>query len=132
MIEFLFVIVPIIVISMFIFTFAMILSPKLRGKFMSHQIKATKYMLDDSKDTLEDIAATVGGVGARSRKKILDQNEDILRESETREANISKDAIAIKMRAIRDGLQKDEMYCKHCGEAIDKDSTFCKYCGKEQ
>ena len=100
------IIVPIFVACIFIFTFAMILSPKLRGKWMSRQIKAAKYMMDES--------------------------EDDLKEMSTKGANISKEGIKITTRAIRDGLIKDEKYCKYCGEAIDEDSIFCKKCGREQ
>ena len=51
-----FILVPIFIGCVFIFTFAMMLSPKLRGKMMSSQIKATKHMLNESVDDLADIA----------------------------------------------------------------------------
>ena len=104
--EILFTIVPILVAVVFILTFAMILSPKLRGKMMSNQIKATKYMLDENEENLKDMA--------------------------TKSANISKEGIEITTRAIKDGLTKESKYCKYCGEAIDEDSKYCKKCGKEQ
>lgn len=28
--------------------------------------------------------------------------------------------------------EKQQIYCKHCGEQIDEDSIFCKSCGKQQ
>ncbi len=127
------IIVPIIAIAIIIFTFVMIFSPKLRGKMMSRQIKGVKYMMDESKDDLTNIATTAGDIAAKTQKNILDQNEDILRDVATRKANVHKDAIETTVRAIKDGLsEKDTIYCKHCGKRIEKDSRFCKYCGKEQ
>ena len=103
--EFFFIIVAIIVGIIFILTLLMIVSPKIRAKFMSRQIKATKYMIDEVENDLTDIA--------------------------TKRANINKEGIEITAKAIKDGL-KDTVYCKYCGEKIDKDSKFCKICGKEQ
>ena len=100
--EILFTIVPILVAVVFILTFAMILSPKLRGIMM----KATKYMLDENEENLKDMA--------------------------TKSANISKEGIEITTRAIKDGLTKESKYCKYCGEAIDEDSKYCKKCGERQ
>lgn len=132
MFELMFTIVPIMVICTFVFTFAMMLSPKLRGKVMSKQLKATKYMMDESKNDLTDIATIAGNVAINSRKNILDENEETLRDMNTRGTNINKEGIEITARAIKDGLTQDSIYCKHCGRSIDEDSKFCKLCGKEQ
>lgn len=126
------VIVPIFILGMFVFTIIIMLSPKLRGKLMSRQIKATKYMMEDAKDDLNEIGTIAGDIQAQTRKNILDQNEEVLREVEKRSANIEKEGIKIKMRAMKDGFSKNTVYCKHCGASIDEDSKFCKYCGKEQ
>lgn len=48
--EILFYIVPILIGITFIMTIALMVSPKLRGKLMSRQIKATKHMMDYSKE----------------------------------------------------------------------------------
>ena len=126
------IIVPIFIGAIFVITIVSIISPKFRGKLMSRQIKATKYMIDESKDDLSNLGTTMGNIGVNIRKNILDENEDTLRDLTIREANIDKEGIKIKTRAIKDGLSKDNMYCKHCGETIDEDSKFCKKCGKEQ
>ncbi len=130
--EELFIIVPIVIVVGLVALLVMLVSPKLRGKLMSRQMRSTRYMLEESKDDLEKMVATMGSIAARSKKGILDQNEDILRENATRSANISKDAIEITTSAIRKGLKGNSIYCKHCGKKIDEDSTFCKFCGKEQ
>lgn len=132
MFEIMFIIVPILIGVIFIFTFAMILSPKLRGKLMSRQFKAVKYIMDESKNDLTDIMTTAGNVAVNSSKSILDQNEDTLKDMSTRTANIGKEGIEITTRAIKNGLTKGSMFCKHCGQSIDKDSKYCQYCGKEQ
>lgn len=129
----LFVIVPLFILTIFVLAIAMAVSPRLRGKLMSRQIKATKYMFDESKDDLTDIGTTVGNVAANTYKNIIDANEDNLRETFTKQANMSKDAIETTVRAIKDGITKDaSIYCKHCGKPIDPDSEFCKFCGKKQ
>jgi len=127
-----FTIVPLLIAGIFIATFILILSPKARGKMMSKNIKAMKYMTDFSKDDLESIAKESAGVLVRSKKQILDENEELLREIADRKTDIETEQIKKKVRAIKEGLETNSMYCKHCGKLIDKDSTFCKHCGKEQ
>ena len=68
----------------------------------------------------------------KDMKDIISSNEDDLKEISTKSANISKDGIEIKARAIKDGLTKEKKFCKYCGDSIDSDSKFCKNCGKEQ
>lgn|SRR5574344_1062123 len=128
----LFDLVPILVVVIFAFSFLMIISPKIRGKFMSRQLKANRYMMENSKKDLEQMGAMAGNLAVNMKKNMLDQNEDILKDMATREANIEKDAIEIKAKAVKEGLKKDSIYCKHCGQLIDSDSKFCKSCGKEQ
>ena len=126
------IIIPILAFCIIGFVIAMAVSPKLRGKMMARQIKAAKYMLDESKNTLENIGTTAGNLGVNIKKNILDENEETLTDLSTREANIGKEKIRITAKAIKDGLVDNKIYCKHCGAAIDKDSKFCSQCGKEQ
>ena len=106
MFEAMFVIVPVFVGIVFIFVIAMFISPKFRGKMMSRQIKAQKYMMDDSKEDLKSIS------------------DDM--------AYATKDGIKTAARAIKEGFTQSNVFCKHCGSEIDEDSKFCKKCGKEQ
>ena len=94
------------VLVMQIFVLVIFFTPKLRAKFMSHQLKASKYMME--------------------------QNEELLKELSTKSANLSKEGIKIKAGAVKEGFSVDSIYCKHCGFAIDSDSKFCKACGKRQ
>ena len=72
----------------------------------------------------------------KMEKNILSENEEELKDIYTRSANIEKEAIEIKAKAVKDGFAKksaeDSKYCKYCGALIDDDSLFCKQCGKEQ
>lgn len=102
-----FIFVAIFIALVFAFVIAQIISPKFRGKMMSRQIKAAKYMMDDSKEDIENISTNM--------------------------ANSTKEGIEITTRAIKKGFTEEEgIYCKHCGSKIDNDSKFCKNCGKEQ
>lgn len=130
--EILFYIVPILIGITFIMTIALMVSPKLRGKLMSRQIKATKHMMDYSKENLKDILSTSADIGINAEKEILDNNEETMMENATRKANINKKGIEITANAIKEGLNGSKIYCKHCGKLIDEDSKFCKSCGKEQ
>lgn len=100
------VIIPILAVIVIVFTIAIMISPKLRGKMMSSQIKASKYMMDESKEDLKSISDSM--------------------------AYATKDGIKTTARAIKEGLAEETIYCKHCGSEIDNDSKFCKKCGKEQ
>ena len=129
MFDIMFIIVPILVFAGFIFTFALVLSPKLRGKLMSKQIDAANYMIKESKNSLSDLAGTAMDI----KKNILTENEDVLKEMYTKEAEIEKEGLKIKTSAIKEGLSGTKnVYCKHCGALIDSDSRFCKSCGKKQ
>ena len=127
-------VMPVVILVLFfvflIFALLMTSSPKLRGKFMGRQMKATKYMLDSSKNTISDIATT----GVKIKKDVIDKNEEDLKDIAQKSADIEKGAIKTKARAIREGLLKDDetVFCKHCGKEIAADSKFCKRCGKEQ
>lgn len=101
-----FVIVPIFICIVFAFILAMFISPKLRGKMMSREIKARKYMMDESKEDIKSIT------------------DDM--------AYATKDSIKTAVGAIKDGFTQNNMFCKYCGAEIDTDSKFCKKCGKEQ
>ena len=73
-----FIVVSIFILLVFIFVILSIISPKFRGKIMRRQVKATKYMVDYSKDDLEDIGTNLGNVAINIKKGILDKNEDKL------------------------------------------------------
>ena len=130
--EILFFIIPILVVLTFIFTIALMISPKLRGKWMSKQIEATKHMMEYSKDDLKNILSTSKSIEVNAEKEMLDNNEEIMKDNITKKANINKEGIEITAKAIKEGLSNNKVYCKYCGKLIDSDSKYCKVCGREQ
>lgn len=81
-------------------------SSNFKAKLMGKNIKAAKYLLDDNKDILQELSDT--------------------------SAKISENAIKTRVKAFKEGLRDETMYCKHCGEVIDSNSNFCKKCGQKQ
>lgn len=72
-------------------------------------------------------------LGIKSAKYIQNENKDDLKDMASTSADIVGDAVTEITRSIKKGLaDEDKMYCKHCGELIDADSRFCNRCGKEQ
>ena len=135
MFNILFIIVPIFMVVMIFFTFGMIFSPKLRSKFMGHQLKMQKQMLEDNKEVLKDINTISGGIGIQSKRDIIDENEEALRHMTSKEASIKAEAVKTTARAFKEGFSGEDtgkVYCKHCGVQIDDDSAFCKKCGNKQ
>ena len=130
--EVLFYLIPILVVLTFIFTIALMISPKLRGKWMSKQIEATKHMMEYSKDDLKNILSTSKSIEVNAEKEMLDNNEEIMKDNITKKANINKEGIEITAKAIKEGLSNNKVYCKYCGKLIDSDSKYCKVCGREQ
>lgn len=118
----------VVVIGIMIYVFIMMLSPKRRGKMLSRQVKSMKEMMQFSSDDLSALTQ----VGLEAKKKILDNNEDLLKELNKRDAEIEAAGIKTKARAFKEGFAEGAMFCKHCGAMIDEDSKFCKKCGKEQ
>lgn len=100
------VIASIFVGTVFVLGIIMFISPKFRGKMMSRQIKAQRYMVEESKDDLKSISNDM--------------------------ADVTKEGLKTASRAIREGFKENNIVCKHCGYEIDDDSRFCKKCGKEQ
>lgn len=120
----------ILFLLIFVSCVIMIVSPKMRAKWMGRQVKATKYMLEETKDDFTDIATMSSSIAINSKKKVLDNNEDVLRDMASKEASINKEKVKVMTRAVKEGLSGDKIYCKHCGKEIDVDSQFCKFCGK--
>ena len=132
MFDIMFTIVPIFIFVVFIITIATIISPKLRGKMMSNQIKAMKHMTEFSKEDFQEINKNMAEANIKAREYIVNEYEDTLKETSTKEAEIKKDAITITTKSIMDGINNNKKYCKYCGAKIDNDSLYCKKCGKKQ
>lgn len=103
------IIILIISVLLFVIIIFTMFSPKLRSKFVDAQLKAQKQVIDD--------------------------NEELLKDLNTRSAEITKDGTKVQYRAmaegIKEGLGEEKIFCKYCGKQIDTDSKFCNGCGKE-
>lgn len=67
----------------------------------------------------------------KTTKYIQEQNKEDLTDIASNTADIAGEAITKTTKAIKEGLE-DKIFCKHCGAKIDADSKFCNKCGKEQ
>ena len=120
MFDIIFVITAIFIGFTFIFVVLMFVSPKLRGKLMSRQVKTLKHMTDYSKKDFEDINYNVADASMNANKRLMDDNYDDLEDMASMNANINKDAIYIKSKAIKDGLSSSKIYCNYCGKKLTK------------
>ena len=68
----------------------------------------------------------------KTSKYIQEENKEDLKDMANTTADITGDAISKVARSIKEGLEEETMFCKHCGAVIDADSTFCSKCGKMQ
>ena len=123
-----FILVLVLMAFTFVFMILMMFSSKFRGKLLSKQIKSMKYMTDNSSGDLEKMMVNLNQATINSKKKILDENEETLKDISDRSADINKGAVKKYVKSIKEGLE-DSIYCKHCGEMIDADSKYCKKCG---
>lgn len=84
-------------------------------------VRSAKYMQQQNKEDLKDIAST---------------SADITEDAVKKTAKSWKEGFADENNEVEVGSEKEvfvgTMYCKHCGAKIDADSRFCKVCGKEQ
>ncbi len=99
------VIFPFLFFGILFFNIANLVSPRFRGKMMSRDIKAKKYMMEESQDDIKNIADMSADAG--------------------------KDAVTTVVKAVKEGISGEKIFCKYCGGEIDSDSIFCKHCGKE-
>ena len=122
-----------IVMFFVIFGFAMmmIFGTKTRSKMLARQMKSLRGATDMSKEDIEEMLTNLSDASIKSKKRIMDENEDTLKDIKDAETRINKDAIRETASAIKEGFTGKGEYCKHCGKLIDKDSKYCKYCGGE-
>jgi len=120
------------VIAIFAFSFMLMFGTKTKAKLLSRQFKTLNDATGMSQNDMESMLTNLQNMSIRSRKKVLDENEETLKDMADANARINKDAIKTTAGAIKEGFVGNKVYCKHCGSSIDADSKFCKSCGKEQ
>lgn len=118
-------------LAVLIFSLMMMFGTKTRAKMLSRQIESISGATNMSKEDIENVLTNLSSATINSKKKILEENEDVLKDIKDAETRINKDAIRESARAVKEGFVDSKIYCKHCGASIDSDSKFCKSCGKE-
>ena len=72
-------------------------------------------------------------MGIKTKKYVLEENREDLSNIADITADIAEESVKQTARAIKEGFSnEDAVYCKYCGQKIDADSIFCKSCGKRQ
>ena len=125
-----FIIIFIVSIGFFVFVFLTIFSPKMRSKMLGRQLKITKRVLDDNKETIKDIHNLQADIAIESADKILDKHEDTIRKNVTKMADISSDSVETTARAIKKGISQTKQ-CPECLKFNDEKAKFCQECGKK-
>ena len=126
-----FIVMGIVAIAVFAYTFMMMFGTKTRSKMLARQMKSLRGMTDISKEDMESMMENLSEVSIKSRKKILEENEDDLKDIADANARINKDAVRETSKAIKEGFVGSSIYCKYCGASIDSDSVYCNKCGKK-
>lgn len=70
-------------------------------------------------------------LGIKSAKYIQEDNKNDLKDMANTTADITSEAITKVAQSIKEGFE-ESIYCKYCGEKIDADSIYCSKCGKKQ
>lgn len=91
------------------------------------------FVVGTSQKGMEKMITKYGNIAAKAQNNIITNNEEILKDTANKSANIHKDAVKTIAHSVKEGLtDNNKVYCKYCGAQIDEDSKFCKKCGKQQ
>jgi len=123
-----FVIMLLFTIAFFIFVILMIFNPKIRSKMMGRQLKATKMILDDNKETIKDIANLQADIAVESTDNILNKHDKTIEKNMTKMANMSAESIETTARSIKKGISKTKQ-CPECLKFNEENAKFCQECG---
>lgn len=117
-------------IGVFSFVMMMMFGTKTRAKILSKQFESLSGAASMSKEDIENLLTNLSSATIKSRKKVLDENEEDLKDIKDTEVRINKDAIRETAKAVKEGFT-GSIFCKYCGASIDDDSKYCKACGKK-
>lgn len=117
-------------LAIFIYVTMLMFGTKTRAKMLSRQFESLSGATNMSKEDIENLLTNLSSATIRSKKRILDENEDDLKDIKDTEVRINKDAIRESAKAIKEGFT-GTTFCKFCGASIDDDSKYCKACGKK-
>ncbi len=127
-----FVIIILAVIGVFAFTLMLMFGTKTKSKLLARQVKSLRGATDLSKEDIESMLTNLSDVSIKSRKKVIEENEDNLKDIADANARINKGAVKETAKAFKEGFtSSNKTYCKYCGAEIDADSVYCNKCGKK-
>lgn len=85
-----------------------------------------------SRKSIEKTLTEYADMAVKVRSNVINNNEELLRETANKSADIQKGAIRSMAGSVKEGFtQESKIYCKYCGASIDSDSVFCNKCGKQ-
>jgi ribosomal protein L40E len=68
----------------------------------------------------------------QAQKYLQEENKDALKDIANTSAEINAEAVTTIAHAAAEGFARDTVFCKECGAKIDADSKFCRQCGTRQ
>ena len=68
----------------------------------------------------------------KTRKYLINETKDYMKDIADTKADIASGAITKTVSAVKSGWKGEKMHCKHCGVEIDIDSKYCNKCGGQQ
>ena len=127
-----FVIITLLAIAIFVYVAMLMFGTKTRSKMLARQMKSLRGATDLSKEDIESMLTNLSDASIKSKKKVIDENEDNLKDIADANARINKGAVKETAKAFKEGFtSSDKIYCKYCGAEIDTDSVYCNKCGKK-
>ena len=83
--------------------------------------------------TVTGFTPELSKMSVKTQKYIQNENKEDLKDIADTAAEINADAVTTIARAASEGFSKDAtVFCKECGSKIDADSKFCRHCGTKQ
>ena len=70
-------------------------------------------------------------LSTKTAKYVQEENKEDLTDIADTGADIISGAVTKVARAVNDGIRKTK-FCKYCGAQIDEDSVYCSQCGEKQ
>lgn len=101
--------------------------------FMIGSFLATFGLFAGISCTVSGFLPEISKTSIRTQKYIQNENKEDLTDIANTAAEINANAVTTISHAAAQGFtQEDTVFCKECGAKIDADSKFCRHCGTKQ
>lgn len=105
--------------------------------FAKLNIKTTKYVANENKGDLTDIADTTGEIVGGATKTLARKCADAFNEAEVENKNSTSGAKGTERKNVAEENAQDAdeeparegKFCENCGQPISARAKFCKHCG---